>query len=86
MLRLLMQKLLGGRPMLSVDKYFVDVVAHKPVFRFIDCFGRMWMANTRWSFFRQRIGQDWEEEKKRREERERFLNSEGRSGSLLGLD
>lgn len=50
----LRQRLLGGRPMDYVDYAFMDSVAHKPVFYWRDCYGRCWMAYTRWGWFRVR--------------------------------
>jgi hypothetical protein len=53
-----LQKLLGGRPMLQVGENFRDKVLGKMVYDFIDCYGRMWLANDRWSFDRQRKGSE----------------------------
>lgn len=67
-----LQRLLNGRPMIVVQPSFVDKVSGKTVFRCIDLFGRLWQANGRWSFFRLRVGADWEAECARREfEKER---------------
>jgi hypothetical protein len=64
---------------------FTDTVSGKSGYDCIDVFGRMWHANGAWSFFRNRKGDDWREEVARREAEERFLNSEGRSGSFYNL-
>lgn len=80
-----LQKLLGGRPMIFVGDSFRDVVSGKMVCDFIDCKGRMWLANTRWSFFRTRKGQDWEAEKARRIAEQAMVDTEGRSDSFYDL-
>jgi len=71
--------------MIVCQSSFVDRVSGKPVYDCIDVFGRMWHANGAWSFFRNRKGEDWRLEVECRAEEQRFLNSEGRSGSLLEL-
>jgi len=80
-----LQWLLGGRPMVQIEESFRDKVSHKMVYHFLDCRGRMWLANTRWSFFRQRMGADWEEEKARRAAEQAMVETEGRSGSFYNL-
>jgi hypothetical protein len=70
------QKLLGGRPMITVTPSRKDVVSGKIVYDFVDVYGRMWMANTRWGWGRVRKGQDWADqqaqEKKELEAAEKF--------------
>lgn len=42
-----------GRPMtLIIEKYFIDEVVNEPVNLYRDKFGRYWMANNRWGWFR----------------------------------
>ena len=42
----------GGRPMICDGHAFIDIVSGKPVYHFIDLFGRHWLAEHRWAFFR----------------------------------
>lgn len=42
----------GGRPMRHISFAFTDVVSGRPVHRFVDAFGRTWLAEGRWSRFR----------------------------------
>jgi len=45
--------LTGGRPMtLSSVPGFRDIVVNEMVFYFRDYYGRLWMAGSRWSWFR----------------------------------
>jgi hypothetical protein len=46
--------LTGGRPMKHVEFLFTDVVSGRGVHSFIDCYGRRWMAEGPWSWFRVR--------------------------------
>lgn len=50
-----LQKMLGGRPMLLVEKAYSDRGA---VYYFIDCFGRLWFAKRSWSVFRSQSGME----------------------------
>ena len=54
MMRTLWMRLTGGRPMTKEIYAFRDVVAHKSIFIWRDFYGRYWMANTRWGWFRVR--------------------------------
>ena len=49
-----LRRMLGGRPMTLVGHAFVDVVVNEDVFYWRDCYGRCWMANSRWGWFRVR--------------------------------
>ena len=40
--------------MTLVGHAFVDVVVNEDVFYWRDCYGRCWMANSRWGWFRVR--------------------------------
>ena len=51
----LFYKLSGGRPMNILSHYFTDAVTGEPVYRCRDKFGRRWMANGKWSWFRVRL-------------------------------
>ena len=42
----------GGRPMICDGRAFTDIVSGKPVYYFIDLFGRRWLAEHKWAFFR----------------------------------
>ena len=44
--------LLGGRPMKYENYAFTDVVSGERVNRYTDKFGRKWLANNKWSWFR----------------------------------
>jgi hypothetical protein len=44
--------LLGGRPMRVHSRAFVDVVTRRQVYRVVDRFGRWWLAESGWAFFR----------------------------------
>lgn len=44
--------LVGGRPMQRLGFAFTDKVSGKPVFYWRDAFGREWMAEHRWAWFR----------------------------------
>jgi len=46
------KKLLGGRPMQYLRSGFIDIVTKEPVNYYMDMFGRVWMANDRWGWFR----------------------------------
>jgi len=48
--------LTGGRPMQHLNIAFTDCVTGKTVHYWIDRFGRRWMANSPWSWFRLRCG------------------------------
>jgi hypothetical protein len=48
----LIAKLLGGRPMTFVCACFTDVCDGKKVNRYVDYYGRPWLATSRWSLFR----------------------------------
>jgi len=52
--------LFGGRPMVRLDtnRGFVDSVANKTVYFWVDGYGREWMAFHRWSGFRVRHEQE----------------------------
>lgn len=43
---------LGGRPMELKGCAFIDCVSGKEVNYYIDSFGRKWLAESKWSFFR----------------------------------
>lgn len=49
-----LQKLFLGRPMVQIGHCFIDKVSGKEVLQFIDCWGRLWLAESRWSAFRVR--------------------------------
>jgi hypothetical protein len=49
-----LQKLLFGRPMLETGYRFKDLVSGREVLQFIDCWGRLWMAHSRWGAGRVR--------------------------------
>lgn len=48
----LLAHLTGGRPMRCLGFAFRDCVSGEGVYDFQDKFGRIWMANNRWSWFR----------------------------------
>lgn len=48
--------LTGGRPMMKLNRIgFMDVVNGRMVNYYIDKWGRKWMAQSEWSFFRVRL-------------------------------
>jgi hypothetical protein len=58
MLPVWIQRLLGGRPMVCLGPDFRDVVSGRVVYQFIDCRGRLFMANDRWGWGRVRCGRE----------------------------
>jgi hypothetical protein len=43
----------GGRPMIPMESHcFTDIVSGERVGKYVDGFGRFWMAASRWSAFR----------------------------------
>lgn len=51
-----LKKLLGGRPMDEADGCtFTDIVSGRLVRYWRDCYGRYWMAHTRWGWFRVQV-------------------------------
>lgn len=61
-----LNRLLGGRPMaLTNDLGFRDRVSGKMVGFYIDVFGRYWMAESRWGWFRVETGMNSAEEASR---------------------
>lgn len=42
----------GGRPMTRIDFRFYSIVTMNPVYCYEDYFGRRWLAEGSWSFFR----------------------------------
>jgi hypothetical protein len=50
--------LTGGRPMKRLDFRFVDAVDRQPVYRWVDKFGRIWLANNYDWFWRVRVPED----------------------------
>lgn len=51
-MREFIEKFLGGRPMQRIVYCFPDVVVHKPVYLWLDCYGRYWLATSKWGWFR----------------------------------
>lgn len=51
-MRKLLTKLTGGRPMTNLGYSFTDGVSGRPVYRWRDRLGRVWLANGAWSLFR----------------------------------
>ncbi len=51
-LNAIVSKILGGRPMICMGYHFTDIVSGKPVYKFIDKLGRIWMAEHKWARFR----------------------------------
>ena len=47
-----LKNLLGGRPMRYEGVAFVDCVSGKSVNRYTDKFGRKWLAESAWAWFR----------------------------------
>lgn len=56
MLRRMMIRLLGGRPMTFERPAFTDRVTGQPVAYWTDKLGRRWMATGRWGWFRVESG------------------------------
>jgi hypothetical protein len=55
MIPIWLQMLLGGRPMVRVQR------AYNKVNYYIDCYGRLWFARRSWSIFRSQSGMEhWE--------------------------
>ena len=52
MMRRLFYTITGGRPMVCGGHAFIDIVSRKSVYYFIDFFGRQWLAEHKWAFFR----------------------------------
>jgi len=52
--KVLIFKITGGRPMIFISSNFVDKVSGLMVNDYQDRFGRLWMANSKWSIFRVR--------------------------------
>lgn len=52
-------KITGGRPMTLIGFAFFDCVSGEQVYYAADKFGREWLSNGRWSWFRIRR-RDWE--------------------------
>lgn len=50
-----LEYLLGGRPMLRVGYGFPDQLTGKPVYIWMDCFGRYWMAMNKWGYPRASV-------------------------------
>lgn len=48
----------GGRPMKRLEYRFTDQVTCKPVYRWADKFGRVWLATMDDWFFRVRVPED----------------------------
>jgi hypothetical protein len=65
----MLRYLLNGRPMERIAYCFIDIVVHKPMYVWRDCYGRYWMALTRWGWFRVASihgPEIWERKRKRK--------------------
>lgn len=61
-IRALLHALLGGRPMLRVGDREVIALNQPCKFgQYLDCFGRLWLAKSRWGVLRMREWRTWEE-------------------------
>lgn len=54
-LKTILNYLLGGRPMTFKCLAFTDLVNGHPVNYYQDTFGRQWMAQDRWGWFRVKV-------------------------------
>lgn len=57
-LKMLLSRVLDGRPMTRVGFAFTDTVVNEPVYYYRDTFGRLWMAQGAWARFRVGV-QSW---------------------------
>jgi len=48
----LMSRILGGRPMIKLEREFWDGIEHKQVYSYMDTRGRVWLATSPWALFR----------------------------------
>jgi len=62
----ILYKIFGGRPMAYLGFNFTDIVSGKPVNNYRDKFGRLWMAENRWGWFRVRLIQREKHENRKR--------------------
>ena len=60
-IKTVLMHLTGGRPMKFVSHLFHDHYLDGDVGEYEDYFGRLWMAETKWGFPRQRIEEEEDE-------------------------